>query len=181
MNFLIIAVSAAEASDKNPLIALTPGLYIWTIITFLLLLYVLAKFAWKPLLKMLEDRENLIKSSLDDAEKAKLELQSLNEESEKIINKARTDAQEILTEGKATAEKVKEDTIAKAKIAAGKIQDEAEKQINIEKEKAISEIKKEVVQISLSVAEKLINKNLSESDNKSLIEESLKKINKYEA
>ena len=181
MTFLIIAVSAEAASDKNPLIALTPGLYIWTIITFLLLLYVLAKFAWKPLLKMLEDRENLIKSSLEDAEKAKLELQWLNEESEKMLNKARSDAQEILTEGKATAEKVKEDTIAKAKIAAGKIQDEAEKQINIEKEKAISEIKKEVVQISLSVAEKLINKNLSESDNKSLIEESLKKIIKYEA
>ena len=117
MNFLIIAVSAEVALDKNPLIALTPGLYIWTIITFLLLLYVLAKFAWKPLLKMLEDRENLIKSSLEDAEKAKLELQRLNEESEKMLNKARSDAQEILTEGKATAEKVKEDTIAKAKIA----------------------------------------------------------------
>ena len=71
--------------------------------------------------------------------------------------------------------------IAKAKKAADKIREEAEKQINVEKEKAISEIKKEVVQISISVAEKLINKNLSESDNKSLIEESLKKINKYEA
>ena len=181
MNFLIIAVSAEAASDKNPLIALTPGLYIWTIITFLLLLYVLAKFAWKPLLKMLEDRENLIKSSLEDAEKAKLELQRLNEESEKMLNKARSDAQEILTEGKATAEKVKEDTIAKAKIAADKIRDEAEKQINVEKEKAISEIKKEVVQISLSVAEKLINKNLSDADNREMIKESLKKVKQYEA
>ena len=117
MNPLLITTAEA-ASGKNPLVALTPGLYIWTIITFLLLLYLLAKFAWKPLLKMLEERENLIKSSLDDAEKAKLELERLNEESEKIMAKARVEAQEILAEGKTTAEKVKEDTISKAKEAA---------------------------------------------------------------
>ena len=112
MNFLIMTVSSGAASGKNPLIALTPGLYIWTIITFLLLLYVLAKFAWKPLLKMLEDRENLIKSSLKDAEKAKLELESLTQESEAITAKARSEAQSILAESKSAAEKVKEDTIA---------------------------------------------------------------------
>ena len=181
MNFLIIAVSAAEASDKNPLIALTPGLYIWTIITFLLLLYVLAKFAWKPLLKMLEDRENLIKSSLKDAEKAKLELESLTQESEAITAKARSEAQSILAESKSAADKVKEDTIAKAKEQAIKIRDDAKKQIEVEKDKAISDIKQEVVNLTLSVAEKLINKNLNDADNKSLIEESLKKVKSYEA
>ena len=181
MNFLIIAFSAEAVSDKNPLIALTPGLYIWTIITFLLLLYVLAKFAWKPLLKMLEDRENLIKKSLNDAEKAKLELERLNEESEAITAKARSEAQSILAESKATAEKVKEDTIAKAKEQAIKLRDDAKKQIEVEKDKAISDIKQEVVNLTLSVAEKLINKNLNDADNKSLIEESLKKVKSYEA
>ena len=180
MNPLLITTAEAT-SDKNTLIPLPPGLYIWTIITFLLLLYVLAKFAWKPLLKMLEDRENLIKSSLDDAEKAKLELERLNEESEKIMAKARVEAQEILAEGKATAEKVKEDTISKAKEAANKIREDAEKQIQVEKEKAITDIKNEVVEISISVAEKLINKNLSDADNKALVDESLKKVKKYEA
>ena len=130
---------------------------------------------------MLEDRENLIKSSLDDAEKAKLELERLNEESEKIMAKARVEAQEILAEGKATAEKVKEDTISKAKEAANKIREDAEKQIQVEKEKAITDIKNEVVEISISVAEKLINKNLSDADNKALVDESLKKVKKYEA
>ena len=180
MNPLLITTAEA-ASGKNPLVALTPGLYIWTIITFLLLLYLLAKFAWKPLLKMLEERENLIKSSLDDAEKAKLELERLNEESEKIMAKARVEAQEILAEGKTTAEKVKEDTISKAKEAANKIREDAEKQIQVEKEKAITDIKNEVVEISISVAEKLINKNLSDADNKALVDESLKKVKKYEA
>ena len=80
---------------NNPLVQLDPGLFIWTILTFLLLLTVLAKFAWKPLLKMLKDREEMIRNSLYDAEKAQTELARLNSEGEEIINKARSEAQEI--------------------------------------------------------------------------------------
>ena len=181
MNFLVIAIFAGDSGGKNLLTQVTPGLYIWTIITFLLLFYVLAKFAWKPLLKMLEDRENLIKSSLDDAEKARQELEKINSESEVIISQARSEAQSILSDGKAAAEKIKDDTIAKAKDEASKIREDAKHQIQVEKDKAITDIKKEVVDLSISVAEKLINKNISEQDNSSLIEESLKKIKKYEA
>ena len=181
MNFLVIAIFAGDRGGKNLLTQVTPGLYIWTIITFLLLFYVLAKFAWKPLLKMLEERENLIKSSLDDAEKARQELEKINSESEVIISQARSEAQSILSDGKAAAEKIKDDTIAKAKDEASKIREDAKHQIQVEKDKAITDIKKEVVDLSISVAEKLINKNISEQDNSSLIEESLKKIKKYEA
>lgn len=181
MNFLLIAIFAESSSGRNPLTAVTPGLYIWTIITFLLLFYVLAKFAWKPLLGMLEERENLIKTSLNDAETARKELEKINLESEAIITKARTDAQSILSDGKAAAEKIKDDTVAKAKEEANKIKEEAKLQIKAEKDKAISDIKKEVVDLSISVAEKLINKNISEQDNSSLIEESLKEIKQYEA
>ena len=181
MNFLVIAIFAGDSGGKNLLTQVKPGLYIWTIITFLLLFYVLAKFAWKPLLKMLEERENLIKSSLDDAEKARQELEKINSESEVIISQARSEAQSILSDGKAAAEKIKDDTIAKAKDEASKIREDAKHQIQVEKDKAITDIKKEVVDLSISVAEKLINKNISEQDNSSLIEESLKKIKKYEA
>ena len=165
----------------NPLVQLDPGLFVWTIITFMVLFFVLAKFAWKPLIKMLQEREEMIRDSLDDAEKAKTELEHLNEESEAIMTKARAEAQTILANGKAAAEKVKEDTIAKAKEQAKKIIKKTEKQIQIEKDKAIADIKQEVVNLSLSVAKKLINKNLNDADNKSLIEETLKKVNKYEA
>jgi len=165
----------------NPLVQLDPGLFIWTIITFLVLFYILAKFAWKPLLKMLKDREDMIRNSIEDAEKAKIELERLNEESEAIMTKARSEAQTILADGKAAAEKVKDDTIAKAKEQANKIREDAGKQIQVEKDKAISDIRQEVVNLSLSMAEKLINKNLSDADNKSLIEESLKKVKPYEA
>ncbi len=181
MNFLLIAIFAESTGGKNPLTAVTPGLYIWTIITFLLLFYVLAKFAWKPLLSMLEERESLIKKSLSDAETAREELQKINLESEAIITKARTEAQSILSDGKAAAEKIKDDTVAKAKEEASKIREEAKQQIKAEKDRAISDIKKEVVDLSLNVAEKLIKKNISEKDNASLIEESLEKIKQYEA
>ena len=161
---------------NNPLVQLDPGLFVWTIVTFLLLLTVLSKFAWKPLLKMLKEREEFIRSSLEDAEKAQTELAKLNAKGEKIINKARAEAQTILSEGKAASAKLKDDKEKAKSIAA-----DATKQIQVEKEKAIAEIKSEVVNLSLSVAEKLIKKNLSAEDNKALIDESLSHVKKYEA
>ena len=166
---------------NNPLVQLDPGLFVWTILTFFLLLFVLAKFAWKPLLKMLNDREELIRSSLEDAEKAKEKLEKLNAEGEAIINQARSEAQSILSEGKAAAAKLKDETLDVAKEQAKQIASEAEKQINIEKDKAIAEIKSEVVNLSMSIAEKLINKNISPEDNKALIDESLSSVKEYES
>ena len=166
---------------NNPLVQLDPGLFVWTILTFLLLLFVLAKFAWKPLLKMLNDREELIRSSLEDAEKAKEKLEKLNAEGEATINQARSEAQSILSEGKAAAAKLKDETLDVAKEQAKQIASEAEKQINIEKDKAIAEIKSEVVNLSMSIAEKLINKNISPEDNKALIDESLSSVKEYES
>ena len=165
----------------SPLVQLDPGLFVWTILTFLVLLGVLAKFAWNPLLKMLQDREELIRSSLEDAEKAKMELERLNTEGQDIINKARSAAQTILSEGKAASSKMKEETLSSAKEQAKVILTEAEKQIQIEKDKAIAEIKSEVVDLSLSVATKLIKKNISREDNQALIDDSLENVTKYEA
>lgn len=166
---------------NNPLVQLDPGLFVWTILTFLVLLGVLAKFAWNPLLKMLKDREELIRSSLEDAEKAKTELERLNTEGQDIINKARSEAQTILAEGKAAASKLKDETLNGAKDQAKSILSDAEKQIQIEKDKAIAEIKSEVVDLSLSVATKLIKKNISREDNQALIDDSLENVTKYEA
>lgn len=166
---------------NNPLVQLDPGLFVWTILTFLLLLFVLAKFAWKPLLKMLNEREELIRSSLEDAEKAKEELERLNTECVAIINQARSEAQLILSEGKSAAAKLKDETLEVAKEQAKYIVGEAEKQINVERDKAIADIKGEVVNISLAVAEKLIGKNISPEDNKTLIDQSLAQLREYEA
>ena len=165
----------------NPLVQLDPGLFVWTIITFLILLGLLSKFAWKPLLHALEKRENEIARSLKDAEKARKELDRLTSEGDEIIAKARSEAQAIVGEGKKAADQLKESTLSKAKETAAANLDDAKEQIKMEKEKATGEIKGEVVGLSLSIAEKLVKKNLNEEDNKSLINESLKNIKGYEA
>jgi F-type H+-transporting ATPase subunit b len=118
----------------------------------------------------------MIRQSLDDAEKAKHELQRLQQESKEILSKARVEAQSILAKSRSEAEKLKGELRQEAKVQADSILRDAEKQIQVETEKAIAGIKNEVVDLSLLVASKLIKKNLSKEDNQSLIEESLKQV-----
>jgi len=169
------------SEPPNPLVQLDPGLFFWTILTFVTLSFVLAKFAWKPLLTALKEREDQINKSLGDADKAKLELEKINTQSEEIILKAKENASEIQSEAKLMAEKVKSDILEKANEETKILRDKAEKQINIEKDKALNDIRKEVVGLSMVVAEKLIKKNLSENDNEKLINETLKGLKGYEA
>ncbi|MEE8340829.1 MAG: F0F1 ATP synthase subunit B [Candidatus Neomarinimicrobiota bacterium] len=161
----------------NPLVQVDPGLYIWTIIIFLVLLFLLMKFAWKPLLAMLEKREDSIRSALLDAEKAREELANVKEDTEKLLNKARTEAQTIVSASKKNAEKLKDDIIKKAQTKSDTLLDDVKKQITIEKERAVAEVKTEVVNLSMEIAKKLIKKNLTKEDNLNLINESLKNIN----
>ena len=165
----------------NPLIQVDPGLFIWTILTFLVLLGLLGKFAWQPLLAALDSRHELIKKSLDDADKAKQELERLQQDSREIISEARVEAQSIVAKSRSEAEKLKGEMRQKAKEEAGSIVRSAEKQIQVETEKAIAEIRGEVVDLSLLVASRLVKKNLSKEDNQSLIEESLKQIESFRA
>ncbi len=160
----------------NPLVQPDPGLFLWTILTFMVLLGLLAKFAWNPLLELLDRREEMIRQSLDDAEEAKQELQRLQQESKEILSKARVEAQSILAQTRSEAEKLKGEIKQKAKAEADSIFRDAEKQIQVETDKAIAVLKNEVVDLSLLVASKLIKKNLSKEDNQSLIEESLKQV-----
>ena len=170
-----------HGSAPNPLVQLDPGLFIWTIITFLLLCSVLAKYAWKPLLNALENREKDIQSSIEDAKIAKNELEQLNDDAEKIIAEARSEAQEIRSEAKTSAEKIKAEIRTQAEDDVKKIKDEANSQIQVEKDKAISEIRQEVVTLTMLVAEKVIGKNLSVEDNQELIETSITDLKKHEA
>ena len=121
-----------HGSAPNPLVRLDPGLFIWTIITFTILCYVLAKFAWKPLLQALESRENTIKSSLEDAENAKKELERLNDESEKILAEARSEAQQIRMDAKSAAEKIRIDMRSQAEEDSNKLRAGAQNQIQVE-------------------------------------------------
>lgn len=161
----------------NPLVQVDPGLYIWTIIIFLVLLFLLMKFAWKPLLAMLEKREDNIRQALLNAEKARDELTNVKDDTEKLLNEARNESQAIVAAGKKNAERMKDEIIEKAQSKSDAFLADVKKQINLEKERAIADVKMEVVNLSMEIAQKLIKKNLTKEDNLRLINDSLSSIN----
>jgi F-type H+-transporting ATPase subunit b len=161
----------------NPLVQPDPGLYIWSIIIFLALAFLLMKFAWKPLLAMLEKREDNIRHALLDAEKARDELANVKEDTEKLLSEARNESQAIVAAGKKNAERMKDEIIEKAQSKSDAILVDAKNQIEIEKDRAIADVKAEVINLSMEVAKKLIKKNLSTEDNLKLINDSISSIN----
>jgi F-type H+-transporting ATPase subunit b len=160
----------------NPLVQVDPGLFLWTIVTFLVLVALLAKFAWTPLLQALETRQNAIRQSLDDAQQAKVELERLNAESAKIIQQARVDADAIVSQSRLDGDRLREEIRAKARTEADHIVKNAERQIQLETSRALEQIRREAVDLSVMIASKIIRRNLSREDNERLIDDALKQV-----
>ncbi len=160
----------------NPLVQPDPGLFIWTILTFLVLVALLAKFAWRPLLQALESRQASIRKSLDDAQAAKQELERLNQESAQIIRQARVEAESIISQSRTDAARVRDEMRQKAKAEADGIVKNAERQIQLETTRALQQIRHEAIDLSVMIASKIIQRNLSKEDNERLIEEALKQV-----
>jgi F-type H+-transporting ATPase subunit b len=160
----------------NPLVQPDPGLYIWTIVTFLVLVTILAKFAWKPLLEALESRQALIRKSLDEAAQAKRDLERLANEAAQIMSKARVEAEAVVTRSQADADRLREEMRQKAKTDADVIVKSAERQIQLETNRALQQIRLEAVDLSVMIASKLIQRNLTREDNEKLIDDALKQV-----
>lgn len=160
----------------NPLVQPDPGLFIWTIITFLVLVTVLAKFAWGPLLKALDSRQETIRKALDDAQQAKLELERLTQESAQIIRQARVEAESIISDSRTDAARLREEMRQKAKSEADTIVKSAERQIQLETTRALQQIRHEAIDLSVMIASKILQRNLSKEDNERLIDDTLKQM-----
>jgi F-type H+-transporting ATPase subunit b len=161
---------------NNPLVQPDPGLFIWTIATFLVLLALLAKFAWRPLLDALERRQESIRAALDDAKQAKRELERLQSESQRILAEARTEAESIITRTRDDASRFREELRQKAQQEASAIVKNAEKQIELETARALQQIRHEAVDLSVAIASKLLQRNVSREDNERLIEETFRQL-----
>ena len=162
----------------NPLVQPDPGLFIWTILTFLFLLTFLAKFAWKPLLQALDSRQETIRKSLDDAQQAKLELERLQQESAQIVRQARVEAEAIISQSRTDATRLREEMRQTAKADSEGIVKNAERQIQLETTRALQQIRLEAIDLSVEIASKIIQRNLSKADNEKLIDEALKQVEK---
>ena len=161
---------------NNPLVQPDPGLFIWTILTFLALAFLLAKFAWRPLLEALDTRQQGIRKALDDAQTAKRELEQLEQQSVQILRKARADAEAMMVQTRADADRLREEMRQKAKAEAEGIMRNAERQIQLETGRAIQQIRAEAVDLSVSIASKILQRNISKEDNERLIADALKQV-----
>ncbi|HEY9467601.1 MAG TPA: F0F1 ATP synthase subunit B [Vicinamibacterales bacterium] len=161
---------------NNPLVQPDPGLYIWTIATFLILVWLLAKFAWRPLLAALEQRQDTIRQSLDDAQQAKQELERLHVESRKILTEARVQAEQIVSQTRTDASRLRDELKQKAQSEAAGVLKNAERQIEMETARALQQIRNEAVDISVAIASKVLERNVTKEDNERLIEETFKQI-----
>lgn len=164
----------------NPLVQVAPGLSIWTIFTFLVLLGLLTKYAWKPLLKALEERRAAIEKSVEDAKRATAGLQQVQEESARLLAQARSEAAAIVTRSRADADRFREEMRVKAHEDAGAIVKNAEKEIQLETQRAIAQIRTEAVDLSLAIATKLLRRNISATDNEALIQEALSQFKRVQ-
>jgi F-type H+-transporting ATPase subunit b len=160
----------------NPLVQPDPGLFIWTILTFLVLVGLLAKFAWRPLLDALERRQSAIAQSLDDARKARQELERLQQEQAKLMAAARAEAEAIVARSRADAEALREELKQKSRAEAAAIVKNAENQIQLETSRALQQIRQEAVDLSVAIASKILQRTVSKEDNERLIEQTLQQV-----
>jgi len=154
------------------------GLFIWAVITFLLVLAVLRWKAWGPLMDALEAREKQINDALNAAQSAKEEAAQVVSDNEGVLNKARKEAQEIVANAREAGDKLKHKLESDGQEKYENMLSDAKEQIEVEKQKALSEIKQMVVDVAIDASEKVIKRNLNNDDNKKMIEDTVDKFNK---
>jgi F-type H+-transporting ATPase subunit b len=140
----------------------SPGLFIMQTVILVILVVLLRKFAWKPILSAVEERENSIQGALDAAKEAEEKMQALTSENEKLLAEAREERDQILAQAKAAKDEIVGSAKSEASEEAAKILADAREQINNEKQKVITELKNQVAGISIEIAERILKSELSD-------------------
>jgi F-type H+-transporting ATPase subunit b len=166
LDYLVLG-AGAEKFNTGDIIA--------TLVIFLVLMILLKKFAWGPLMGIMQEREELVANGIDAAEKAKKETKALLEEQKSLLKEARTEAQSIIEGAKKQGEATREEIVSAARTEANRLKESAVRDIEAEKEKAIAAVREEVVSLSVLAASKVLGKEISEADNSALIKETIAK------
>jgi F-type H+-transporting ATPase subunit b len=170
----------AEGGAAGGPFTINPGLIIWTVVVFAILLVLLWRLAFPAIVKSVEERERRIQKQLEDAEKANAEAQRLLEEHKRQIAAARSEAQEILSKAKSISQKERETLLARAREEYDALLARARKDIDAEKEKAIQALRREAVELSIAAASRVIEANLDTEANRKLVAEFLDSLAKAE-
>ena len=169
-SFIVSPVLAAGIMD------LRPGLTIWTAITFLLLVVLLSKFAWGPIVKMLDERERTIREAIEQAKKERAEAERMLAEQTASLQAAQREAAALAARSKQDVEALRADLTAKARKEAEDLVASARTQIQAEKAKALAELKGQVVDLAIEAARRLIESSLDEKAQRALVEEYIAKL-----
>jgi F-type H+-transporting ATPase subunit b len=151
----------------------SPGLFVVMTILFLGLIFLMVKFAWKPILSSLDERESGIKDALAAAEKARTDMQNLQADNEKMLQEARAERESMLKEAREIKEKMISDSKELAKVEGDKMLKQAQAAIESEKKAAVADIKNQVAELSVAIAEKVIKEELSSSEKQLKLVDSL--------
>ena len=155
------------------------GLIFWQLIAFLVLLFVLSKYAWKPIMEGLKEREDSIELALKSAQEAKTEMANISANNEKLLDQARLEKDEMLKKASQVAKDLVEEARGTASKEANKMLDNARAVIQSEKNSAIADIKKQVSLLSIEIAEKVLKRELADKPAQQLLVENLIKDAKF--
>lgn len=164
------------ASGNFDLLAVNPGLLIWTLVTFLVVMFILKKFAWDVILKALEAREASVLSNLKKAETLRHEAEVMMKEYQAKVSHAREEASAILQNAEKLAADAKNKAVSDTAKELQQLKDNATREIELTKAKALKEIQAKVVQLSIALAEKVLEREMKESDHKDFIEKELSRL-----
>jgi len=167
-----------NSGEKGGLLDVNPGLIIWTVVTFIFLMLILKKLAWKPILNSLNERETLIKDSLERAEKAQQEAKKLLEENNANLAKAEEESQKIIAQGRDYAEKLKNQLLEESKIQSKKILADASTEIERKNREAFEKLKDQIADIAVNAAEKIIRENLDKEKQKTIVDKFIEQLPK---
>jgi F-type H+-transporting ATPase subunit b len=157
----------------NALIKVTPGLMIWTIVCFLIALFVLKRFAFGPIQKAIDDRRERIRQSIEEADRAREEARNLLEEHRKLLGRAKSDAEEILAEARKQSDAQRERVREETEVDRQRRLEETKKQIDAETHRALEQIRAEVADLTLIATAKVTGKVLDRDDHRKLIEDAI--------
>ncbi len=179
--FLAVAAAPAQAQEHAAEVALSPfagnvGNAIWTLVIFVLVVVVLGKFAWGPILGLLQQREEFIHRSLADAKHDRDEAEARLKEYTAQLQGARLEAAAVIEEARRDAELFRQDLRQKARAQADGMIQNAERQISRQTQQAIQQIRAEAVDLSVQIASKIIQRNLTKEDNERLINDALQQV-----
>jgi F-type H+-transporting ATPase subunit b len=173
----LAGAAAAQAAGDNPMEP-KPGLQVWTLVAFLILFSLLAKFTFKPIASALDRRGQMIKAAIDEAEKSRAEAKKLMDDYQKQLAEARSEANKVIEEARLLGEKVRKEVVEKANAEASAAVQRAQEEIQRQKEKSLQELKDTVASLSVQIAGRVIEKEVNAATHRQLVDNLITDLSK---